>query len=503
MERDQFVTSPVVPGIWNVLFAETEQSGLNLQGRICRMMFTALVQGYLKPDMAVPSSRYLADQLGVGRNTVTIAYQQLVAERILESRQRSGHFVHPSFQIDSSESKTIKTTSKSTEWVSRFRLCPSAQRHINKPADWMSYPYPFIYGQPDFESFPASSWRECAVKALSAKDASIWARDITQQGDDTFLINAIRQHILPTRGIMAKENEILLTVGSQHALYMLTALLLKEQQSVGVENPGYPDARNIFMLHTPNIVPLAVDHEGVTLTNAVGCDYFYVTPGRQCPTGITMSPSRRKKLLELAEQQDSIIIEDEYDAQVLVQNTTIPALKSLDRHGRVVYIGSLSKPLAPGLRLGYIVAAPELINELRHLRRLMLRHPNVFNQRVFAFFIDQGYYHGMLRRQFQLHKYRGEQLISALHHHFPTWNVYALNGGSACWIDTQSDINCTVLAQYAANVGVFIEAGQPFFLSTDHHQHFLRLGIGSITADKIDEGIQALDQAVNDYKKYN
>ncbi|MFX9765981.1 PLP-dependent aminotransferase family protein, partial [Acinetobacter baumannii] len=84
--------------------------------------------------------------------------------------------------------------------------------------------------------------------------------------------NAIRQHILPTRGIMAKENEILLTVGSQHALYMLAALLLKEQQSVGVEDPGYPDARNIFMLHTPNIVPLAVDHEGVTLTNAVGCD---------------------------------------------------------------------------------------------------------------------------------------------------------------------------------------------------------------------------------------
>ncbi|MBC68650.1 MULTISPECIES: PLP-dependent aminotransferase family protein [Acinetobacter] len=497
------MTNSLAPQVWEALFADTANSGLNLQGRICRMMFTALVRGYLKPGMAVPSSRYLADQLRLGRNTVTIAYQQLVAERILESRQRSGHFVHPSFQMDSSESKTVTTTSKPTSWTSRFQLRPSTQRHLTKPIDWMDYAYPFIYGQPDVESFPVSAWRECSIKALSAKDASIWARDITQQGDDLYLVNAIRQHILPTRGILAQENEILLTVGSQHALYMLARLLMHREHVVGVENPGYPDARNIFMLHTEHVVPLAVDQEGIALSDAIGCDYIYVTPGRHCPTGVTLSPTRRNKLLQLAEQQDSIIIEDEYDAQVLVQNTTIPALKSLDRHGRVVYIGSLSKPLAPGLRLGYIVAAPELIAELRHLRRLMLRHPNLFNQRVFALFIDQGYYHAMLRRQFQLHRQRGEQLIAALAHYFPNWKIYPLNGGAACWIDTQSDMDCQVLAKYAANVGVFIEAGQPFFFDENQHRQFLRLGIGSISVEKITEGIQFLAHAVAEYQKYN
>ncbi|UUM28085.1 PLP-dependent aminotransferase family protein [Acinetobacter colistiniresistens] len=497
------MTNSLAPQIWEALFADTANSGLNLQGRICRMMFTALVQGYLKPGMAVPSTRYLATQLGLGRNTVTIAYQQLVTERILESRQRSAHFVHPSFQMDRSESKTVTTTSKATSWNSRFQLRPSTQRHLTKPIDWMDYAYPFIYGQPDVETFPVSAWRECAVKALSAKDASIWARDMTQQGDDLYLINAIRQHILPTRGILARENEILLTVGSQHALYMLARLLMHGEQVVGVENPGYPDARNIFRLHTSHIVPLDVDLEGVTLTQAIDCDYIYVTPGRQCPTGVTLSPSRRNKLLQLAEQQDSIIIEDEYDAQILVQNTTIPALKSLDRHGRVVYIGSLSKPLAPGLRLGYIVAAPELIVELRHLRRLMLRHPNVFNQRVFAFFIDQGYYHAMLRRQFQLHQHRGAELMHALQQYCPTWRPYSLNGGAACWIDTQSDMDCALLAKYAANVGVLIEAGQPFFFAENQHQHFLRLGIGSIPAHQINAGVYNLSQAVLDYQKYN
>ena len=497
------MSSAISATVWQALFSNTAQSGLNLQGRICRMMFSALVQGYLKPGMAVPSSRDLADQLGVGRNTVTIAYQQLVAERILESKQRSGHFVCLNFQIDSSESKTIRTTSKATTWGARFCIRPSAQRHLTKPSDWMNYSYPFIYGQPDAESFPASAWRECALRALSAKDASIWSQDITQQGDDAYLIDAIRQHILPTRGIMAQENEILLTVGSQHGLYMLAMLLMRQNHVIGVEEPGYPDARNIFLLQTQHIVPLAVDHEGVTLIRANECDYLFVTPGRQCPTGVTMSPQRRQNLLQLAEQNDSIIIEDEYDAQVLVQNTTIPALKSLDRHGRVIYLGSLSKPLAPGLRLGYIVAAPELIQELRHLRRLMLRHPNVFNQRVFALFIDQGYYHSMLRRQHQLHRQRGEILNKALKQYLPTWKPYALNGGSACWIDTAADIDTTVLSHYAANLGVFIESGQSFFLDDHKHKHFLRLGFGSISADKIDEGIRRLAQATEEYCLYN
>lgn len=498
------MTSPVSANIWTLLFEETAQSGLNLQGRICRMMFSALVQGHLRSGMAVPSSRELAEQIGVGRNTVTIAYQQLVSERILESRQRSGHFIHPSFYVDRSEHKTTKTTSQSTNWSRRFAIQPSQQRHLTKPSDWNSYPYPFIYGQSDPESFPASAWRECSIKALSARDASIWAQDLTQQGDDAYLINAIRQHILPTRGIVARDNEILLTVGSQHALYMLAALLMRSEHFIGIEDPGYPDARNIFMLHSQNIVPFAVDDEGVIISDqTMHCDYFYVTPGRQCPTGVTLSPQRRQNLLQKAEQFDSIIIEDEYDAQILVENTTIPALKSLDRHGRVIYVGSLSKPLAPGLRLGYIVAAPEMIEELRHLRRLMVRHPNVFNQRIFAFFIDQGYYHSMLRRQFQLHRQRADVLLDALRRELPAWRVSASNGGSACWIETPKEIDCSVLAQYAASQGVFIEAGESFFLEMHENKNFMRLGFGSIALDKISEGVQHLAKAVDEYYLYN
>jgi GntR family transcriptional regulator/MocR family aminotransferase len=488
--------------LWQELFAETADIGLHLQARVCRMIFSALACGLLQPGMAVPSSRALAQALGVGRNTVVLAYQQLLEERILQSQQRSGYFIHASFQLDHSDQKTIKTTASATHWPSRFKLALSQQRQLSKATDWDQYPYPFIYGQPDAEFFPVSAWRECCLKALSAKNAGMWSKDFSQQGDDPVLIQAICQHILPTRGILAQAAEILICVGSQHALYMLCSLLIRAQHVVGLEEPGYPDVRNMMLMHTTQLRALPVDSDGIVLDQVAQCDYLYLTPGRQCPTGASLSPQRRQKLLQLIDANDSIIIEDEYDAQVLVQNATIPALKSLDRHGRVIYVGSLSKPLAPGLRLGYIVADAALIAELRQLRRLMLRHPNILMQRVFAYFIQQGYYHSMLRRQHQLHQQRSALLLEALQQYFPQWQVSSINGGAACWIDTQSSVDTSILAKYAANRGVLIEAGQAFFLDPLQKRH-LRLGIASIKTESIVAGIAQLHQALEEYRQYH
>lgn len=235
----------IAPIIWYKLFQETANLGLNLQSRICRMIFTAISQGYLKTGAAVPSSRFFAEYLGIGRNTVVIAFQQLVTENILESRYRSGHFVHLDFSIEHAQAASAQERIQ-YDWSKRLNIALSQQNNLIKPLDWQRYPFPFIYGQHDPETFPAAAWRECSLKALSAKDASLWAQDLTQQGDDIHLINAIRHHILPTRGIAANENEILMTVGSQNALYMLADLLINPQAVVGVEDPGYPDARNIL-----------------------------------------------------------------------------------------------------------------------------------------------------------------------------------------------------------------------------------------------------------------
>lgn len=488
----------IAPIIWYKLFQETEGLGLNLQGRVCRMIFTAISRGYLKMGAPIPSSRFFAEYLGIARNTVVIAFQQLVTENILESRYRSGHFVQVDFSIDHQDEYLDHASVKlQYDWSKRLNKSLSQQSNLIKPMDWASYPFPFIYGQHDPENFPAAAWRECSLKALSAKDASLWAQDLTQQGDDIHLINAIRHHILPTRGIVADESEILLTVGSQNALYMLADLLIHSQSVVGIEDPGYPDARNIFSLRTSHLKALPIDHEGISPQSIQGCDYIYLTPGRQCPTGVSLSVKRRTQILALAEKNDSIIIEDEYDAQILVQNTTVPALKSQDKHGRVIYVGSLSKPIAPGLRLGYIVASAKLIDELRYLRRLMLRHPNLFIQRVFAFFIEMGYYHSMLRRQRQTHLERSDLLIESVHEYLPEWDIIAANGGSACWVNTRS-IDTQILADQAKQRGVFIESGQTFFLHpSQKNQSFLRMGINSICKSKIKEGVKQISMCLD------
>lgn len=487
----------IAPIIWYKLFQETQDLGLNLQGRVCRMIFSAISQGYLKIGAPVPSSRFFAEYLGIARNTVVIAFQQLVTEKILESRYRSGHFVQVGFSISPPDACSEHIRGKiQYDWSNRLNRSLSQQNNLIKPVDWARYPFPFIYGQHDPENFPTAAWRECSLKALSAKDASLWAQDLTQQGDDIHLINAIRHHILPKRGIKADENEILLTVGSQNALYLLADLLINSQSVVGIEDPGYPDARNIFSLRTSYIKALAVDHDGVSPQSMVGCDYIYLTPGRQCPTGVSLSIQRRRQILALAETHDSIIIEDEYDAQMLAQNTTVPALKSQDQSGRVIYVGSLSKPIAPGLRLGYIVANAQLIDELRYLRRLMLRHPNLFIQRVFAFFIEMGYYHSMLRRQYQVHLERSDILLEAIQQYLPEWEINAANGGSACWVNTRS-IDTKILAHQAKKRGVFIENGQTFFLyPNEENQTFLRMGISSICKSKIKEGVKQISMCL-------
>ncbi|UDG77882.1 PLP-dependent aminotransferase family protein [Achromobacter sp. 77] len=312
--------SMLKPVLWERLFEKASAPNLSLQGRVRQMLVSAILSGHLPPGMPVPSSRYLADQLRIARNTVVFAYQQLVCEGYLVSRERSGHFVSDTVMEGHSGPAADATPAApahagGVRWDERLRFRPTRQRNITKPRDWQKQPYPFVYGQFDQDLFPTAEWRECCIKALSVLDIRSWAPDLITH-DDPALIEQIRTQVLPRRGVWADAEEIVITVGAQHALYLLADLLVNEDTVVGMEDPGYPDARNIFASHTRHLLPLPVDEQGLrTGTQLLGCDYLFVTPGHQCPTTVTLSMERRAGLLALARQADSLIIEDDFESE--------------------------------------------------------------------------------------------------------------------------------------------------------------------------------------------
>ena len=239
-------------------------------------LVTAILDGHIPGGSPLPSGRKLAQQLGVSRNTVVLAYQHLVDEGYLVSRERSGYYVNQVMLSGHVVNPPAKTTAPTNqpEWDDRIAVRPSAQRNITKPKDWDKYSYPFIYGQFDHSLFPIAEWRECCRHALSVLAIRDWLRD-SIDGDDPMLIEQLHTRVLPRRGVWASPDEILITIGAQQALFLLASLLVRKDTTLGIEDPGYADARNIFCSHSPNTIGLPIDNDGLIIGKDIGkCDYI-------------------------------------------------------------------------------------------------------------------------------------------------------------------------------------------------------------------------------------
>lgn len=488
--------------MWKQQFLRHADLGLSLQAQVRQMVVEVVLEGQWPTTMAIPSSREMAKILGIARNTVVIAYQNLVDDGYLVAVERRGYFPNPALTqqirqplVTSSERDSVFRPN----WPKRFRFDPNAQLNITKKSNWRQYPYPFIYGQFDIDTFPSAAWRACCMATLSALEVSEWAQDMFLRDDDG-LIKQLRLRVLPRRGVWAADSELVITVGAQHALYLIADLLLRPESVVGIEDPGYPDARNIFLSRTQHIVPLAIDGEGLILDEVqlARCDYVYVTPSHQSPTTVRMSLERKEELLRLAQKYDFIVIEDDYESENCLTNEVSPSLKSLDRVGRVIYISSVSKVLAPGIRMGYVVADVELVKRLRSIRRLNIRHPTAYMQRVFAQFLSLGHYDVVLRKRAALLSDKAEVLMRALDRYLPELHYKYIGGGAACWVECPKTMNAHHIAQMSEKRGVLIEVGDVFFIQSAENQNFFRLGFASIPIHKIEAGVVQLAAVIRD-----
>lgn len=469
-----------------------------LQARIQQMVAEGILSGRLRAGEKLPSTRKLAAHLGVSRITVTLAYTELQANDYLASKGRSGYFVSdsapepPRFPPQPEPTETI-------DWTRAIGQRFSGAALPRKPADWARYSYPFIYGQTDPTLFDHANWRLCALQALGQKNFEALTADYYDQ-DDPELIEFIARHTLPRRGIAARPDEILVTMGAQNALWLAAQVLLTQRRTAAIEEPCYPSLRDILRQSRCHLAPVGVDADGLKADEVPSrADVIFTTPSHQCPTTATMPLARRKALLERARETGALIVEDDYEFEMSFMGAPSPALKSLDGDGRVIYVGSFSKSLFPGLRLGYLVGAAPFIREARALRASVLRHVPGHIQRTAAGYLRLGHYDAHIRRMSEVLAERRSTMDAAFEEHGLEVAGKGVFGGSAFWMQAPADVDTDLLARVLRSRSVLIEPGHPFFGRENAPRNFYRLGYSSIPSARIPEGVRLISEALQNW----
>lgn len=477
-------------------FMLDESSPLPLYRQVRTAIEKAVADGQYR-NLPLPSSRALAAELGISRTTVNLAYQELVAEGFVYAQPRSGFRVNAELVAQLAERSPGNwphpvSTGSAVDWDHELRQSGGTFPEIAKDLRWSEYRYPFVYGQVSTSMFPATAWNRALRDAMDTPNAQFCLRDAGSD-DDPLLIDQLCRSVLTQRGIKARREQVLITLGTQHGLFLASRVLARPADTVIVENPGYPDAATIFERAGTRVVPVPVDGSGL-MTARLPRDarIIYVTPSHQFPTNTSLTIARRVQLAEHCTQGNAFIIEDDYDSEFRYVGRPAPALRS-QAGPRVIYLGSFSKFLAPGLRLGYVVAEPEVIAQMRIDRRYSVRHPPGHIQRAMALLIASGDYHRALRRNRSALREKWRAATTGVRQTLG-WKSDVPTGGTSLWLKLPSGIDSDTLTSAAARHSIFIESGSTFFLSEPRCNDYIRLGFAAIPLNRIDAGLKRLGE---------
>ncbi|MGI4828663.1 MAG: PLP-dependent aminotransferase family protein [Janthinobacterium lividum] len=376
------------------------QQKRSLQVQLADQLKGIIQNGQLRTGERLPSSRALADELQISRNTVVAAYEMLQGEGYVQGQERSAFVV--GFATDA------------------FRSTPRPRRQQTgtqrtKPQSPIA-PVPFRPAQPDVSLFSLKVWNRHRTRVLKRGSTLLQYQSRFALGLDELRV-ALAGYLRDSRGVRCNWQQIAITSGSQQALFLLGHMLLDKDRSVYMEDPGYPGARRSWEQARARIVSVPVDSEGIRLPlpDVPDASLVYVTPSHQFPTGYCMSLSRRLELLRAAQARRLWIVEDDYDAEFRYTSAPQPSLQSLDAHGRVIYVGSFSKVLFPGLRLGYAVLPPELVDPFTALKTTVDDHGPLLDQATLTGFLESGAFYAHLRRCRITYRQRQELFLDLVH----------------------------------------------------------------------------------------
>ncbi|MFN8060225.1 MAG: PLP-dependent aminotransferase family protein [Vicinamibacterales bacterium] len=371
----------------------------SLQKQLCDEMKRLIHGGRWRPGQRLPSTRSLAEDLGLSRNTVTAAYDRLIGEGYLEAKPRSALFVAAAV-VGGASPRTRRRPSPALLVDATLPVDRTLPVDATLPA-LAAAPRPFRPCQPDVRLFPVRLWNRLRGRRIRTDGPALFMYQSELTLGLPALRQAIAEYLRQSRGVRCDWRQVAITTGSQQALYLLAQALLGRDARVLVEDPGYPGARHAWASRGARIEPVPVDEQGcVPPADCVPASptLIYMTPSRQFPTGACLPVARRLAWLALARRADAWVVEDDYDSEFRYGRAPMPSLHGLDTSGRVIYVGSMSKVLFPSLRIGYAVLPATLVDRFAALRSVVDDHGPLIDQATLAAFIESGAFFTHIRR---------------------------------------------------------------------------------------------------------
>jgi GntR family transcriptional regulator / MocR family aminotransferase len=464
----------------------------DLSGQIYRQLRTAILAGRLRAGDPLPPTRDIARQLEVARNTVSAAYDRLAGEGFIRSKVGAGTFV--SDEVPPADGRTRSTAGP---------LQPrGVWARITQQPDLAAYEpeFDFRAGLPDARLFPYQTWRRLMSRELCA--SAVGNGGNAHPAGHPGLRAAIARHIGVSRGIEASPADVVVTNGIQQALDLIGRILLEPGATVAMEDPVYPMARHLFVSLGMRVAEVPVDSEGLVV-DAIPHDaaLVYVTPSHQFPLGMPMSLPRRMALLAWADRHGAAVVEDDYDSEFRFVGRPIEPLHTLDRTGRVLYVGSFSKVMLPTLRLGFLVAPRALQQALERAKTVTDWHTSVPPQAALARFIDEGSLGRHIRKMRHVYQARFERVSALLARDFTLWLkvVPSVAGLHLCAVGDGLSVEETVaVVERAADRGVGLQPLSQFTADPARKVALpgLVIGYGAIPTELIHEGLRRLAQCL-------
>jgi GntR family transcriptional regulator / MocR family aminotransferase len=478
-----------------------QQSATPIYQQIERYLRQSILAGSLAPDTRLPAARQLAQDLGISRVTVENAYAVLESDGLVLRRAGSGTYVAPPITLP-----PLPGGASSAGWPlwqldAQARGDMAQEPIAPEAAPALRHPYPIAFtGFGDPRSFPVDEFYR-AIKDVMRRDgsAALEFGDIKGYAP----LRTTIAHILASQGLRARPEATLITSGSQQALALVTQILLRPGDAVLVESPTYDVALELFRAHNLKIVGCPTDAWGMQveqlepLLQQQHPKLIYSIPNFQNPSGACLSTARRHQLIALADRYNIPILEDDFAGDLRYDGRAQPALKALDPGGRVIYVGTFSKMLMPGLRIGFLVADGPIYDQLVKLKRVSDLTTSTLMQRALEVYVTVGRYQAHLHRSCQLYRKRRDAMLLAIERYLPNGSqVIAPQGGLFMWLRLPRPLSALALLPLAAEEGVRYAPGPRFFPNRADGEGYLRLNFATQTPADIDEGIRRLGSAV-------